>query len=113
WGDVPSLRWRWEQYAKWWDHRHDPWLMAMPFEAMRDLQTDACEAIAGFLGLPTQEAGEKMESCINPYVSTTFRRGNVGDWAFEFTPALVDLAKQELGDWIIKLGYEDDDGWGI
>ena len=38
-------------------------------------------------------------------------RGRGGAWREHFTPALVDTVKEELGDLIINLGYEQDMNW--
>lgn len=45
--------------------------------------------------------------------SSTFRKGLIGDWKNHFTPEHVDAFKQEAGDWLVKMGYEEDDHWGI
>ncbi|WP_426962139.1 sulfotransferase domain-containing protein [Haloparvum alkalitolerans] len=45
--------------------------------------------------------------------SDTFRKGLIGDWKNHFTPAHVEAFKEETGDALVRLGYENDHAWGI
>lgn len=41
----------------------------------------------------------------------TFRKGGAGGWRSAFTPEHKDLFKLRAGDLLVRLGYEQDDGW--
>lgn len=44
--------------------------------------------------------------------SNTFRRGQPGEWRNHFTNEIKDLWKEhDSGNWLVKLGYEEDDNW--
>jgi len=44
-------------------------------------------------------------------ISWTFRSGQIGSWKEHFKPEHIDAFKEELGEVLIKLGYEDDYDW--
>lgn len=43
--------------------------------------------------------------------SATFHKGQIGAWREAFSSAHCDAAKEEFGDLLIRLQYEDDDDW--
>ena len=43
--------------------------------------------------------------------SSFFRKGVVGDWRNVFTERDKYVFKEEAGDLLIKLGYEEDSDW--
>lgn len=45
--------------------------------------------------------------------SSTFRKGLIGDWKNHFTRKHVEAFKDEAGDWLEEIGYEDDANWGV
>jgi hypothetical protein len=40
-----------------------------------------------------------------------FRKGVAGDWKNHFTPELKVIYKEQIGDLLIELGYEQNDAW--
>jgi len=58
-----------------------------------------------------QEAIQVLMDSIAPKKSGTFRKGQPGGWKDVFTEANKALFKQEAGDILIRLGYEDDMEW--
>ena len=54
---------------------------------------------------------DKMERCIQPEKSHTFRSGEVGDWRNTMTPENIQQMKEIAGSLIIDLGYEKDLNW--
>ena len=44
-------------------------------------------------------------------VTSHYRKGTPGDWKRHFTPAHVERFKELYNPWLVKLGYEEDDGW--
>jgi hypothetical protein len=52
-----------------------------------------------------------LEEAIKPKKSGTFRKGQPGNWREHFTPANKDLFKEQTGDLLLRLGYEQDDTW--
>lgn len=43
--------------------------------------------------------------------SSTFRKGKIGDWKNHLDENLKNEIKENIGDWIIKLGYEENYEW--
>jgi hypothetical protein len=43
--------------------------------------------------------------------SSHFRKGVAGDWRNHFTPEIKAVYKEQIGDLLIELGYEQDDAW--
>ena len=41
----------------------------------------------------------------------TYRQGRVGSWRSAFDGEITDVFKGQAGEYVIKLGYETDDGW--
>lgn len=58
-----------------------------------------------------KKAIASMEQAIEPRRSGTFRRGKPGNWQEYFTPQNKQIFKQEAGDLLIQLGYEQDNNW--
>lgn len=42
-----------------------------------------------------------------------YRKGVHGDWINHFTPHAVEVFKERFGEILVKLGYEDDQDWGL
>lgn len=53
----------------------------------------------------------KLKEAIAPSRSGTFRKGKPGNWQEYFTPANKTLFKDVAGNLLIRLGYEQDNGW--
>jgi hypothetical protein len=106
-GVLPSLRWRWEQYAGW---LKTPEVLSLSYEVLRLDPMRCAILIANHIGLP-EPAPPFMVDAIRPTRSVTFRAGRVGDWEEEFTPELKDVFKRCMGDWLVRLGFEEGDDW--
>jgi hypothetical protein len=46
-------------------------------------------------------------------VKSHYRKGVAGDWVNHFSAEHVAEFKRRYGDLLVKLGYEDDDAWGL
>lgn len=121
----PGIFQRWRHYAGWldvdWVHRvsyedidADPWAAAYAlagygFRRMAgvyglDLQLEPMDVIA--LADKMVVNGNRHDS------SPNFRRGGTGHWREYFTPEIKTAFKEADRDgWLVKLGYEVDDGW--
>lgn len=62
------------------------------------------DAIAEISDLLVEAMGRKESS-------VTFRKGKVGGWRDEFTPEITEIFKARAGDWLQRLGYEEDKDW--
>lgn len=43
----------------------------------------------------------------------TFKGGKISKWRHHFKQAHIDAIKEEVGDYIVELGYEPDQSWGL
>ena len=112
---------RWALYAPW---LGVPWVFPCKYE---DMMNHREETIRKFLqyawdrttwGLEWPEQPQEiMDAMVEATLKNmehkpaggTFRKGRVGDWRDEFTPRVKDEFKRRCGDWLIRLGYEQDD----
>jgi len=63
------------------------------------------------LQTPRQLILDSLESSINPTKSPTFRSGKTGEWKKHFTDEHKKIFKDVAGDLLVKLGYEENNGW--
>lgn len=80
----------------------------------RESQIETVRSIADHLNVTLSE--EEVQHVADNTFSTdtsTFRKGLIGDWENNFGPEHVAAFKDEAGDWLIELGYEDDTDWGV
>lgn len=125
-GPWPGLFDRWAQYAPWLDV---PWVLSVRYE---DLVGDSIPTLSLILRylfgraaaleghkliIDERDLGVAAQHCLSVMsdtdMSPSFRKGGSGGWVDHFTPGLVALMKERAGDWLIKLGYERDHGWGL
>ena len=115
---------RWELYAPW---LGVPWVFKLRYEDMMLRREETVRAFVRYVwdrttwGLEqayqptaTEDAMVKAISNnmnIKPEGSGTFRKGIVGGWREEFTPRVKEAFKERAGDWLIRLGYEQDNDW--
>lgn len=68
--------------------------------------------ITSFLGLsmPDDEIDEIARRLWSPE-SATFRSGKIGEWRKHFTDEHRNAFKEEAGDWLMEMGYEDSHSW--
>jgi hypothetical protein len=127
-GPYPGLLERWELYAPWLDVE---WVMRVRFEELRadpegcarsfltyaiHNATHLLEERTGHI-LPTPETETELirrmvEKSEQTHLSTTYRKGAVGDWREAFKDEHRDLFKQhDRAGWLVKLGYAENDDW--
>jgi len=114
---------RWALYAPW---LGIPWVFKMTYEDMMLRREETARAFVRYTwertvwGLEQAYQPSHMEDamveliCKNMDIKPeggTFRKGTVGQWREEFTPRVKDEFKRRAGDWLIRLGYEEDDNW--
>ena len=63
------------------------------------------------IALPMTEAVKCVEQAIAPHRSTTFRRGEPGNWRKHFSENNKRIFKELAGSLLLDLGYEQDAGW--
>lgn len=117
---------RWVLYAPWLDVS---WVLPIKYEEMRlDPQAVAERAIDYVLQRTLKDTGEDAFTFIvrqnivdavmkskelleTTDYSTSYRKGKVGNWQEEFTPEIKKAFKERAGDWLVRLGYEEDNDW--
>ena len=52
-----------------------------------------------------------LMEAIKPKKSGTYRKGQPGNWREHFTPVNKALFKEQAGELLLRLGYEQDDSW--
>jgi len=112
---FPDIRTRFDPYLGWMEN---PEILVLRFE---DLQTNMRETIRrvlehasarGFRVIKTNKlAVDVLIAGVYPQRSPTFRRGKIGSWRTSFTVEHKQIFKEVAGDLLIKLGYEQDNGW--
>jgi sulfotransferase 6B1 len=63
------------------------------------------------IGLEKHEVIRRMKGNIDPRASWTFRKGSIGSWREEFREEHKAAFKERTGDFLIRLGYEEDMNW--
>lgn len=70
--------------------------------------------IGNFLGLPLNDAIIRHAANNLPGDTWNYEPGtHTGYWKIHFTPEIVALFKEHLGTIVTRLGYEDNDDWGL
>ena len=123
---VDPLIERWERYAGWLDC---DWILQMRFEEMVLRRERAAGTFfdyihkmalkdSGATGTMTNERTRKaIIKCIvveskQTSPSPTYRKGKVGSWKHEFTPAVTAAFKErDVNNWLIELGYAKNKDW--
>jgi sulfotransferase 6B1 len=112
---LSSIRTKYEKYLGWLDR---PAILALRFEELILEQERALGCLLDYLaGRGFQpEAGrvkavETLQAAIAPGRSGTFRKGKPGNWREHFSPENVRLFKDQTGDLLVRLGYEQDQDW--
>lgn len=114
---------RWALYAPW---LQVPWIFPLRYEDMMERREETARAFLHYVwdrttwGLEQPEQPEEIERQMVALIvknmgrtefSGTFRKGGSGGWREEFTPRVKDEFKKRAGDWLIRLGYENDNDW--
>jgi hypothetical protein len=76
------------------------------------LQGKVLDEIIDYLGIEVSTERKKyiMSSIFNPG-SRTFVKGQIGEWKNTLTQSQVGLLKEQLGAFILDLGYEKSNNW--
>ena len=113
--DLSGVR---EKYAVYLDWLSQPWALCLRFEDLILERERALNCLLDYLekrGFTLQieraKAIAALASAIQPHKSGTFRKGQPGNWREHFTPANKQLFKEQAGDLLIRLGYEQDLNW--
>lgn len=122
-GDFAGLFDRWELYAPW---LGVPWVFPLKYEDMMEQRE---ETVRKFLQYVWDRTTWGLEQSFQPTAMMdaitkatlgnmamrlpggTFRKGGSGGWREEFTPRVKDEFKQRAGDWLVRLGYEENNDW--
>ena len=122
-GPYAGLFDRWELYAPW---LQVPWVFPLRYEDMMERREETARAFLRYVWdrtawgyaeptVPEMLEGQYVEAMVKNMerkeYSTTFRKGGSGGWREEFTPRVKDEFKARGGDWLVRLGYEEDDSW--
>lgn len=113
--ELHGVRRKYEDYLGW---LGTPGVLCLRFE---DLILDREQALghlldylAGHGFTPTTgraQAIAALQQAIAPKKSGTFRKGKPGNWKEHFTEANKALFKEQTGDLLFRMGYEQDHNW--
>ncbi len=126
--EFPGVMERWELYAPWLDV---DWVFSVSFEdIIADRLGWAEKMIDHFFGrmsfileIPTGDkyipdeqrldiAQEMVKLSKRTRLSTTFRKGLVGEWETHFKEQHIQAFKEhDVNNWLVRLGYEGDVDW--
>ena len=123
---VDPLIERWERYAGWLDC---DWILTMRFEEMVLRSERAAGQFFDYIhkmalkdsnttgAMTNKRTRNAIIKCIvaeskRTEGSPTFRKGKVGSWKHEFTPAVTAAFKErDVNNWLVELGYAKDKDW--
>lgn len=115
--ELISVKARYDTHLGWLEQ---PGILCLRFEELRENKDNSFNMIMDYLDdkgfkpeVSRQQAVAALGKAVQPKKSGTFRSGKVGDWRQYFTQGNVDFFKQSTGDLLVKLGYEQDDGWAL
>jgi len=116
---YPGIIERWEMYAPWLDV---DWVQPVRYEDMRMYPREVAEMVLGYVirrtahhnGYEPIVVKENWDEAVDystkllqtTEYSATYRKGEVGGWKEEFTPALRKIFNKHDNGWLEKLGYK-------
>jgi hypothetical protein len=128
--EYPGVLDRWEVFAPWLDVE---WVFPVQFEEMRKFPANIAGRFHDYIvqmsllagGADIREAHpsaypQKHKDVMHMIkvmttrqdLSVTFRKGDVGDWRHEFTPAAKAAFKAaDKNDWLVRMGYARNNRW--
>jgi hypothetical protein len=124
--NIDGIIERWEKFAGWLDC---DWILPMRFEEMVLKRERAAKRFFEYVynkaledsGVEVQKLDDRIRKaalhCIlaeseQKEMSVTFRKGKVGQWKHEFTPAVKAAFKErDVNNWLVELGYAKDKDW--
>jgi len=112
---LSSIHAKYEAYIAWLDQ---PEVLCLRYEDLVLNRPDALGRILDHLAArgfqpqpPRAEAIATLSAAVAPGASGTFRRGQPGEWRRHFTAENKRVFKNETGDLLQRLGYEQSDQW--
>ena len=112
---MVSVRQRYDGVFQWLGQKN---VMCIRFEDLinnRDttlnLMLDEVEKTGYKIPTPREKALSVLVEAIQPGKSHTFRSGKTGGWKQYFTDEHKSLFKDVAGDLLVRLGYEENNGW--
>ena len=113
--ELSDIRTKYHSYTGWLE---EPQVLCMRFEDLILAREAALGRILDYLeqrGFTPQasrtQAIAVLAEAIKPKKSGTYRKGQPGNWCEHFTQANKALFKEQAGDLLISLGYEQDNSW--
>jgi hypothetical protein len=113
--ELSDIHIRYKSYTGWLDQ---PQVLCMRFEDLILAREAALGRILDYLeqrGFTPRssrtQALSVLAEAIKPKKSGTYRKGQPGNWREHFTPSNKALFKEQAGDLLISLGYEQDLSW--
>lgn len=113
--ELPSIRQRFESYLGWLE---EPAVFSVRFEDLILERQQALNRLLDYLEakgfaprVSRAECIRVLTESIEPKRSGTFRKGKPGNWREHFTPANITTFKEQAGDLLVRLGYEQDHSW--
>ena len=113
--ELSPIRAKYENYLGWLDQ---PQVLSLRFEDLILQREAALGEILDYLEscgftprIERSQAIAALAEAITPKKSGTFRKGKPGNWREHFTPANKAFFKEQAGDLLIRLGYENDANW--
>jgi hypothetical protein len=113
--ELTPIRDRYNAYMPWLEQ---PDILSLRFEDLILDQEKTLGKLMDFLEehsftprIPRSEAINVIKDTINPKKSGTFRKGKPGNWREYFTETNIKLFKEQTGDLLIRLGYEESQDW--
>lgn len=124
--ELTPVRQRYEGYLGW---LAQPAVLSMRFEDLILNREAAFERLLDYLEargyspavrgwthpstrlVTRSQAIESLQRAIVPKKSGTYRKGKPGNWGEYFTDENKSLFKEQAGDLLIQLGYEQDNNW--
>lgn len=106
------------RYASVFEWLKQPAVTSLRFEDLIDHREaslnrilDAIEETGYQIPTPRHKALEMLVEAIRPKKSHTFRSGKTGGWKQHFSDEHKQLFKEEAGDLLVRLGYEENNDW--
>jgi hypothetical protein len=113
--ELSDIRTKYRWYMGWLEQ---PQVLCMRFEDLILEREAALGRLLDYLeqrGFTPQvsrsEAVAVLVEAIKPKKSGTYRKGQPGNWREHFSPANKSLFKEQAGELLIDLGYEQDQAW--
>ena len=112
---MVGVKQRYESVFQWLEQ---PGVMCIRFEDLINERDETLNAMldevekTGYkIPTPREKALAILVEAIQPKKSHTFRSGKTGGWCEYFSEEHKDLFKEEAGDLLVRLGYEEDNNW--